>query len=307
MYLLFGIFLAVCAVFTCLQFYRKGCIIRKLSKMNLCRKVCLLNELLEPFGFCYQTGQDVIVTSLEAWQRQFGYCSRFDRTALHFGMVFDCEPFFFYYRGRTYRIELWKGQYGINLGGEVGIYYAEGRVSPDKFDTTHFESIPDDELLIIEMALYQSGQKLFESTRPHWWLGGFCMGKYSEPENLTMQISITFTSQQMLCAFVESMLNNGYRKCDITVCDLMVSFCFSCPHTMQPRVRHCLCAAFSCWKDRLYCRLFLWMTRPFCCTLDRILYLYFYLPAAFRHMFLCRKNRGQKLHRKKKVVHLGGL
>lgn len=307
MYLLFGIFLIICFVLVLLQLYRKKCIIRKLCKMNFCQKICLLNELLVPFGFSYRVQQDIITTTLEAPQRQFGYRSLFDKTAMHFNMVFDCEPIFFYYKGRTYRIELWKGQYGINIGGEIGIYYADGLLTVEQFDTAHFHSVSDEEFPLIKMSLYHKGHKLFDNSKRHWWLTGFCMGKHCEPENLTMWVSITYLDQEMLLRFVDSLLHIGYRKCDITICDQTVSFMFSCPHTKQPRITHRLTASWAQWKNRIFCRLFLYVTRPFSCTLDRILYLYFFLPFAFRHMLSCKRNRKQKFHKRKKAVNISGL
>lgn len=307
MYLLFGIFLFICILFVCLGFYRKRCIIHKICQMDACRKVCLLDEILEPFGFCYEAKQDVIMTKVDAWQRMFGYRTLFDRTASCFGMVFECEPIYFYYKDCTYRIELWKGQYGINTGGEVGIYRAEGRLKPEQFDTALFDSVSDGEMLTIGMTLCHKGQRLFSAAQFHWWLGGFCMGRYCEPENLTMRVSITFMNSNMLACFVESLLNMGYQRGDIDICDLTVSFVFCRPHARQPRCLRCLRIRWQQWKNRLFCKIFLCVTRCFSCTLDRILYLYFFLPAAFRHMFLHRRNRRQKFHRKKKKVRLGGI
>lgn len=307
MYLLFGIFLFICALFICIGFFRKRCIIRKVCQMDICRKVCLLNEILEPFGFCYEEKQDIIMTNVDAWQRKFGYRTLFDRTASCFGMVFDCEPIFFYYRECTYRLELWKGQYGINTGCEVGIYRAPGILKPEQFDKAVFESVSDKEMLAIGMKLCHKGQKLFENTRYHWWNAGFCLGSYCEPENLTMQVSITFMNTEVMICFVESLLNMGYQKCDIEICDLTVCFVFCCPHSRQPRCRRCLRIRWQQWKNRFFCKLFLWITRCFTCTLDRILYLYFFLPAAFRHMFLCRRSRRQRFHRRKKKVRLRGI
>lgn len=307
MYLLFGFFLIICIIFLCLGFYRKKCVIRKIYQMSECQKVCLLNEILTPFGFFYEAKQDIIITTIDAWQKAFGYRSGFDRSALHFGMVFDCEPIFFYYKGRTYRVELWKGQYGINLGGEVGIYYADGILTPEEFDTASFKSVSVEEMLMIEMTLCHKGQKLFTNAQKHWWLAGFCMGKYCEPENLTMRVSITFIDSGMVSCFVNSLCNMGYQVCDITICDCTVSFVFSCPHTRQPRHCRCFRVCLAQWKNRLFCRLFLRVTKCFSRTLERILFLYFFLPVAFRHMFLHKRNRRQKFSKKKRAVHLRGI
>lgn len=275
--------------------------------MDCREKICLLDSLLLPFGFCYQEKQDIITSALDAWQRQFGYHSLFDRTAHHFGMILDCEPVYFYYMDRTYRIELWKGQYGISLGAEAGIYYADGILPPEQFDSAHFQSVPDDGMMIMELSLCHKGKHLFHFSQKHWWLTGFCAGKYCEPEDLTVWFSITCKNQRMLSAFLESLLNTGYPLSGIMVCDLTVSFLFGRPQTHQPRLAHSLRTGLSQWKNKLSVRLFVRVAAPFSCTLDRLLYLYFFLPAAFRRMFLCRRNRRQKFHKKKGTVHGYGL
>lgn len=307
MYFLFGIFVIICIIFLCLNIYRKKCIIRKICQMDFCQKVCLLNDILAPFGFCYQEREDIVVTATDAWQRKFGYQTLYDRTAHSFQMVFDCEPVYFYYEGRTYRIELWKGQYGINIGGEVGIYYAEGILPPEKFDGVRFQSVSDEDMLMIDMTLCHRGQELFEFSHKHWWLAGFCTGKYCEPGDLAMKVSITFQNYDMMRCFVDSLVNMGYQKCDIAVCNLTVTVVFGCPHAHQPR---CCCswmARFSQWKNRIFCRIYLFFTRRFSCTLDRILYLYFFLPSFFRKMFRGKRNRRQKCRRKRKAVRLREL
>ncbi len=301
MYFVLGIFLVICVVFFCVQFYRRKRIICKVRQMDKCEKACFLNKLLVPFGFCYEPKQDIITTTLDAWQRKFGYCSLFDYTALRFSMVFDYEPIYFYYHDRTYRIELWKGQYGINAGAEAGIYFAEGILPPEQFDRALFQSVSDQELLQMDLVLYDTGKKLYRNSGKHWWLTGFCMGKYCEPEDLAVQISIQFPDQKMLSAFVESLARLGYQKSKIHICDLNVSFWFISPGTKQERVKHRLLASFEQWKNRNFVKLYLRITNPFYCTPDRLLYLYFFLPRIFRRMFIRRKNRRQKFHRSKRA------
>lgn len=307
MYFFFGIFLIVCILFFFLGLHRRKCIIKRVCMMDTSKKVSLLNELMEPFGFQYQEQQDIVTSRVDAWQRQFGYRSLFDRTASRFNMVFDSEPVFFYYKDRTYRIEFWKGQYGINIGGEIGVYYAEGILKTEEFETASFQSVSDEELLDLGMAFFYKGQKVFEYEGKHWWLTGFSMGRYCEPEDTVMWAFVEFPDQEMLKSFVESLLNMGYRKCEISVWDSTVSFLYSRPFTRQWRFSHRLATAWSQWKNRRFCSLFLWATKPFLCTLDRILYLYFFLPAAFRHILLWRRNRKQKCKKKKVKVRFNEL
>lgn len=271
--------------------------------MNFCEKVELLDSLLAPFGFCFIPKHEIVTSRLDAWQKAFGYCSLFDRSALHFNMVFDCEPVYFYYCGKTWLIQFWKGQYGINIGGEIGIYRADGIIPMEKFDKTIFYGIPEDERFPLEMELNYKGQPLFSLSRKHWWLTGFRVSSYCNPEDLSMKVTIQFPNEEMLDAFICSMKRMAYNECDLLICDTSVSFTFGIPHSRQPRHFHRCTAAFSQWQNRIFCRLFHYVTRPFSCIMDKILYLYFFLPKCFRHLLRFKRHRRQK---RKKVCRKKG-
>ena len=295
MYFFFGIFLILCIFFFCLCYWKKNCIIEKIRCMDFCQKVCTLNQLLCPFGFSYLPEQDIVTSTQDAWQREFGYCALFDRAAVHFNMVFDCEPIYFNYQGRTWLIEFWKGQYGINTGGEIGIYHTDSVIAPEQYDKTLFHSVSDQEMPYMTMQLFFKGRLLFSLHGVHWWLTGFDVGHFCEPEDLTMKASVTFPNACMLQSFVDGLMHSGYNECALFICDLTVCFTFAVPCTRQHRPW--LAAHISQFENRLFCKLFRFITRPFTCTLDKLLYLYYFLPAAFRHMFCFRKCRKQKMPR----------
>lgn len=258
--------------------------------MDLCEKICRLNEIMNPFGFCYLPEQDIMTTTLDAWQREFGYCAFFDETAVHFHMVFDCEPVYFDYDNRTWLIEMWKGQYGLNTGGEVGIYRADSLLNPGERRTAVFHSISDEELFPISLGLYRDGKKLFSHMGKHWWQTGFCVGQYSEPEELAMQVSITFPEEEMLQSFVEGLQNLGYRDCEICIGCRTVFFAVKTPHSRQPRRMAFGKGRWQQWENLMFCRIYQRATRPFTRTLDKILYLYFLLPKTVRYMLRIRRN-----------------
>lgn len=300
MYLFFGIFLLLCILFFLCSHWRRCKIVRKICGMDRCQKLCLLNELAGPFGYAYLQDEDVMTSRTDAWQRTFGYCSLYDRAAVHFHMVFDCEPVYFDYQDRTWLIELWKGQYGINTGGEIGIYQADGLLSPDKYDSALFHSVPDDQMLPVSMDLYRRDAHLFSIRQTHWWLTGFRMGTYSEPEDLSMRASIAFPSRDMMRSFVQGLQNAGYRRCDLQICGHTVTVNFLEPCAPQPRRSRSLAARSSQWKNRIFCKIYLHITRPFTYTPDRILYLYYYLPFAFRHMLRIKQYKKRKLRGRRK-------
>ena len=68
---------------------------RKIRRMCAAEKIQLLNELAEPFGFCYVPCEDVFTSREDAWQRKQGYEALYDRAAVGAGMVFDALPIYF--------------------------------------------------------------------------------------------------------------------------------------------------------------------------------------------------------------------
>lgn len=75
-------------------------------------------------GFSYDPAQKILYSNLNGPQRFFGFCETIDVSAdpILSSSIF-CDPIYFYYNGREYLLELWKGQYGIMSGVEVGLYY----------------------------------------------------------------------------------------------------------------------------------------------------------------------------------------
>ena len=80
-----------------------------------------LTQWLPP-GFWYDPQQDIIFSRMDALQRKFGYAYGYDDSIFLINAVIDCEPIFFSFAGKTWMIELWKGQYGVMTGCEIGVY-----------------------------------------------------------------------------------------------------------------------------------------------------------------------------------------
>lgn len=296
------ILLLIFLLFFILFELRKRRAMRRVNSMEEDEKWLRLDELLEPFGFTYQPDQDIISTELDAWQRTFGYRSLFDKSAVHFNMVIDCEPVYFDYNGHTWMIELWKGQYGINTGAEIGVYYADQLLLPDEREQAQFHCVPNRLMLPMSMKLFSEDVSLFSTEQTHWWLTGFCVGQYSQPEQLSMELSITFPNDSMMDAYIQALLDLGYRACDLRVRLLTVSYRFVRPHSFTPRLSDKIFSRISQWENRLFCRLYRFVTLPFSQTVNRILYLYYFLPFAFRHLLIFRRNRAQKYHSSKQVL-----
>lgn len=292
MYLIFGILFLILLVFFCLNLVRRIKIIHKVRSLCMHEKCNLLNTLVEPFGYSYISSQDLFTSRLDAWQRKFGYCQLYDRAAGRLGMIFDCLPVYFDYQGKTWLVEFWKGQYGINTGCEVGIYYADRIFKKEEIKTTLFHSVRNKDMLRISFCLIKNHSVVAHLRSKHWWLTGFLPGCFSEPAELTLQVSVTFAYPDMTAAFLRGLKFTGYDAGKYNVHCNTVTITFDKGKQEKcflKKLRH----GFSQWKNRFFCRMYLAVTRPFCLSVDRILFLYYYLPFIFRKMLHIRKYRSR--------------
>lgn len=293
MYFFIG-FLLLIVLCLGLCIWRRHRAVKKVRCMSCREKRELLDAILEPFGYYYVCSQDLISTRNDAWQRQAGYTALFDKAALHLHMVFDALPVYFDYCDRTWLIELWKGQYGINTGAEVGVYHADCLLDPGEYSVAHFQAVSDSERLPITFQLFCGEQLLADMSRTAWWLTAFLVGMFTEPDQLSMEVTIGFPNQEMQHQFLTALDRIGRENSSLR---------FSCCcHGPQVHIRYsCGCpespicpSQISCFRrmrirwaqlcNRLFCRLYCHITRPFDCTLDRIVYLYELLPFILRRM-----------------------
>lgn len=192
-------------------------------------------------GFEYHPDEDIICSTLNNMQRSEGYCKGYDEAAVAINSIIDSEPIYFCYDGYEWMIELWKGQYGIETGCEIGVYYREQDKPLSIAEKTIlgklYGCVPDERMLDLRFALKKEGQELFaRDWMKHWWLTGFHWGIFSEPEQLTMTVGIHFPNRDMQQAFVHQGLESlgyTYRETD----ESSVEFHFEKPLTPQPVVR----------------------------------------------------------------------
>ncbi len=211
----------------------------------------LLAHAVDAAGFWYDPNQDIIYSRMYPLQRQFGYAYGYDAAAMAMNAIIDCEPIFFDYGGKSWMIELWKGQYGLETGCEIGVYNRAGGPSPAWYSVLDatlgqrpYENVPaherffdcanDNELLRMSWTLYRNGVKLFaRGPERHWWLTGFKWGVLSEPEELAMDVSIELLDSTMTAAFTAALAGMGYTG--VQTVGNTVSFRFDTPKTHQPR------------------------------------------------------------------------
>lgn len=297
-YVIIGIVLLVLLIFIILYSIRKKWAIRKVHKECEAEKVRFLNEALRPFGFAFDLKQDIVVSINDSWQREMGFSDFYDYHAPLFNIVTDAEPIYFTYREKEYRLEFWKGQYGITTGAEIGLYVRDKHTDAPK---GYYRCATDQERLQMGFLLFNKCF-LFSRSGLSWWLTGFDVGVFSRPKDLTMKVCISFPSQEMQIAFVEGLLNAGYEQNKIRVCDSCVCFDYCCSHhyKMNHRGRILKCIAQVC--NCINVSLFNFFTRYFTTTLDKLTYIRFMFPCLYRLIirftFPRRKPRHCKKHKK---------
>lgn len=277
---------------------------RKIRRMCESDKIQVLNELAEPFGFYYIWKEDIFTSCVDSWQRKEGYEALYDKMASCLNIVMDALPVYFDYEGNTWLIELWKGQYGINTGGEVGVYRAKGIVPKIFYPAAHFDAVSNEEMPLIKCMLERKGKRVYTLERQHWWLTGFRMGTFSRPKKLRMTVDITFCDSRQAQAFYKGLEESGIpgnRFC-IRCNEVYVRMdCGKRVHCLEKlhRVFVQLQNRFNCWLYRV-------VTCPFVCTVDRMLFLYYQLPFCFRHMLRLKRYRRPRRYRKKNQYQNGG-
>lgn len=232
-----------------------------------------LNSDLESAGFAYDLKDDLFYSRMDCWQREVGYCKLYDEGAALFNMIMDCEPVTFSYAGKRWLIELWKGQYGITTGAEIGIYNTTREdINSEKFKGTFYETISNQEMLPMSFVLRKNGKVLFRRKAVHWWITGFKLGEFSSVDSLTMDAKIIFPNQEMRNAFVNGLRQIGYQRKEFSVRRRTVTIHYTKPHCEQPISRNKVQETLVQQTNENNCKLYRLATNRYSDTLDKLEY-----------------------------------
>ena len=222
-----------------------------------------LDKMIESAGYAYDPKQDVFYSRADAWQRKFGYNQFYDEAAAPLGMIIDCEPIRFEYDNRKWLIQMWKGQYGMTMGCEVGVYATR---DSDNF----YDCVNDEDQLYIAFILRKNRKIVFSREGIHWWLTGFKLGEFSEPDQLTMDVRITLKDRSMCNAFVTELYRMGYAGNKIRVIGTTVWIYYDQPYSPQPLSRTPLTQRIMQIKNKGLCDQYQDITQGYSTTPEKI-------------------------------------
>ncbi len=157
-------------------------------------------EILTAAGFEYDEEQGIFYSAMNPLQRKFGFNIVYDMAAPMAGMVYDTERIEFEYNDKEWMVQLWKGQYGITAGAEIGLY------SRTKDKVMQYDCADDEELIEMQFDFYNMGEYVFSrGPEKHWWLTGFKVFHLGIPATTTMDMTLKFKDNTMATAFLYSL------------------------------------------------------------------------------------------------------
>ena len=190
----------------------------------------LINNMIgsdgkQVFGYRYdEAGNYYYTDDKDCWQKNAGYNEIYDNMANGILMIIDQVRIRFTYGGKDWMIQFWKGQYGMMVGAEIGVYTAkEGTYTGATGDVNHYNCADKEDWLKMQLDCYwdKNGDGHYEKifTRPYdyyWWATGFINGRCNSVKHpikeLKVKGRITFKSQEMADLFVIGLRQSGFKR-----------------------------------------------------------------------------------------------
>lgn len=156
-------------------------------------------KILQYAGFEYDEEQGIYYSQMEPLQRLFGFNYIYDMMAPIAGMYYDTKRIQFDYAGKDWMIQLWKGQYGITAGAEIGLYNKTDKIM-------QYSCASNDELITMAFDFYNQNELVFSrGPEKHWWLTGFKVFHAGVPMLIDLDITLEFPDVQMANAFEQGL------------------------------------------------------------------------------------------------------
>ena len=157
-------------------------------------------KILEFAGFEYDEKQGIYYSQMNPLQRKFGFNLVYDMAAPMGGMVYDTKRIEFVYDNREWMIQIWKGQYGMTAGAEVGLYNRD----PER--NFQYDCADDEDIIELQFDFYNQDEFVFSrGPETHWWLTGFKILNVGMPILIDLDITLKFSNKIMAQAFAQSL------------------------------------------------------------------------------------------------------
>ncbi len=157
-------------------------------------------KILLAAGFEYDEEQGIYYSQMNPLQRKFGFNFVYDMAAPLAGMYYSTKRIEFTYGGKEWMVQIWKGQYGITSGAEIGLY------SRDPSKVMQYDCADDSELIEMQFDFYNMGEYVFSrGPEKHWWLTGFKVAHIGVPQFIEMDMTLNFADNLMANEFEKAL------------------------------------------------------------------------------------------------------
>ena len=174
-------------------------------------------------GFIFDPHQSTIINQKPVFQWALGFNNLYDVFPWVVNVWTDTIKCEFNHKGKDWRIQLWKGGYGVFLatGGEIGIY-----TKPESMPIGHYNApVSQDDWMYLRYTIYNKGKELFtrpspyltNDKGPYWWAPGYrvlsiCSDFLSSPrKNVVMDATIQFHDAEMAQKFIRELEKKGFK------------------------------------------------------------------------------------------------
>ena len=175
-------------------------------------------------GFIFDPYQFTVINQKPVFQWVLGFNDFYDVFPWVVNVWADSIKSEFNYAGKDWRIQLWKGGYGVCLstGGEIGIYNKSQNMPGEHYACP----VSQNDWMYLKYTIYNRGQELFTRPSPYltgdegpyWWAPGYrilsiCTDFMSSPrKNVVMDATITLHSAEMAQIFIGTLKAKGFSE-----------------------------------------------------------------------------------------------
>lgn len=159
-----------------------------------------IKAVLNAAGYAYDEEQQIYYSTLEPWQRHFGFGDEYDVAAAYTNMRYVTFKADFEYDGLLWRLQWWKGQYGVLEGAEMGVYTKD----PNDTTTTFYDCADNDHLMKMYFEYYRTTKDynndnmlFYREEQDHWWLTGFKFGYTAGANKSVVKATIEAYDKEM--------------------------------------------------------------------------------------------------------------
>lgn len=172
-----------------------------------------LDKFQMDMGYGYDAEQGIYYSLKDSWQREALFMTLYDDYAPIGNMIYRTVKADFTNNAEEldYRIQMWKGNYGVFRGAEIGVY-TKSRANNSVYqcaDPAHELQMHFD--LFDSEADWRAGNRNFFREEKTWWLTGFRLG-VGDPAKAVLDGRIVASSFRMALAMEKAFKDCGFKQ-----------------------------------------------------------------------------------------------